>query len=101
MAKFLIIAALVSIVFVLVYSRVRPYLKLFQKVVQSLNVAADVSATSATRKTPSKNKLVRCERCGTWVPAERAMNLNSGLATFCSPECMTKEPASKERKIAG
>jgi len=100
--KYLIIAGLVSIVFVLVYSRLRPYLKLMQKVVRSLNVAADLSATTAsTQKSPSKNKLVRCERCGTWIPAERAMNLKSGLATFCSPECMAKEPASKERKIAG
>jgi hypothetical protein len=101
-AKYLIIAALVSIVFVLVYSRVRPYLKLMRKVVESLNVATDVTATTAqTQKTPSKNKLVRCERCGTWIPAERAMRLNSGLATFCSPECMAKEPTVKERKIAG
>jgi hypothetical protein len=100
--KYLIIAALLGIVFVLVYSRVRPYLKLIQKVVQSLNVAADLSTTTAsTQKTPSKNKLVRCERCGTWIPAERALNLNSGLATFCSPECLAKEPTAKERKIAG
>jgi hypothetical protein len=99
--KYLIIAALVGLVFVLVYSRVRPYLKLMRKVVESLNVATDVNATTATtQKTPSKNKLVRCERCGTWIPAERAMTLNSGLATFCSPECMAREPNSKERKIA-
>ena len=102
MAKYLIIAALVSIVFVLVYSRIRPYLKLIQKVVQSLNVATDFSATTvSTQKTPSKNKLVRCERCGTWIPAERALKLNSGLAIFCSPECMSTEPTAKERKIAG
>jgi hypothetical protein len=100
--KYLIIAALVSIIFVLVYSRVRPYLKLIQKVANSLNVATDISASTASRqKAPSRNKLVRCERCGTWVPAERALNLNSGLATFCSSECMAKEPASNERKIAG
>ena len=100
--KYLIIAALVSIVFVLVYSRVRPYLKLIRNVVNSLNVATDVSASTASQqKSPSRNKLVRCERCGTWIPAERALNLNSGLATFCSPECMAAEPASKERKIAG
>jgi hypothetical protein len=100
--KYLIIAGLVSIIFVLVYSRVRPYLKLIQKVVNSLNVAADInSSTAARQKSPSKNKLVRCERCGTWIPAQRALSLNSGLATFCSPECMAKKPVSKERKIAG
>ena len=100
--KYLIIALLVSIVFVLVYTRIRPYLKLIQKIVNSLNVATDISGSTVPRqKSSSRNKLVRCDRCGTWVPAERALNLNSGLATFCSPECMANEPASKDRKIAG
>ena len=100
--KYLIIAALVSIIFVLVYSRVRPYLKLIQKIASSLNAAVDVTTTTPTqrRKTPSKNKLVRCASCGTWIPAERALNLNSGLAIFCSAECMANKSA-KERKIAG
>ena len=100
--KYLIIGALLSIIFVLVYSRVRPYLKLIQKVIQSFQVVTDVTATTASsQKTRSKNKLVRCESCGTWIPAERALNLRSGLATFCSPECMAKKTASPERKIAG
>ena len=100
--KYLIIGALLSIIFVLVYSRVRPYLKLIQQVIQSFQVVTDVSTTTAASpKTPSKNKLVRCESCGTWIPAERALNLSSGLATFCSPECMAKKTASPERKIAG
>lgn len=100
--KYVIIAALISIIFVLVYSRVRPYLKLIQKVANSFNVVTDINASSASRpKAPSRNELVRCDHCGTWIPAERALNLNSGLAKFCSPECMAKEPVSKERKIAG
>jgi hypothetical protein len=100
--KYLILAALVSIIFVLVYSRVRPYLKLIQKIASSLNAAVDITTTTTAQqpKTPSKNKLVRCESCGTWIPAERALNLNSGLATFCSAECMANK-GSKERKIAG
>jgi hypothetical protein len=87
--KYLIIAALVSIIFVLVYSRVRPYLKLFQQVANSLNAPPE-------QRTPSRNKLVRCDRCGTWIPADRAMKLNSGLATYCSAECL----AEKQRKVA-
>lgn len=90
--KYLIIAALVSIIFVLVYSRIRPYLKLIQQVTDSLNAPPQ-------QKTPSRNKLVRCDRCGTWVPADRAMTLNSGLATYCSAECMANR--TKERKMAG
>jgi hypothetical protein len=87
--KYLVIAALVSIIFVLVYSRIRPYLKLMQTVANSLNSPPE-------QKTPSSNKLVRCDRCGTWIPADRAMTLNSGLATYCSAECMTQ----KQRKVA-
>ncbi len=88
--KYLIIAVLVSIIFVLVYSRIRPYLKLIQQISGSLNAPPQ-------QRTPSRNKLVRCDRCGTWVPADRAMKLNAGLATFCSAECM----AEKQRKVAG
>ena len=90
--KYLIIAALLGIIFVLVYSRVRPYLKLFQQVANSLNAPPQ-------ERTPSRNKLVRCDRCGTWIPADRAMKLNSGLATYCSAECMANR--TKERQMAG
>ena len=101
MTKYLVIAALVSIIFVLIYTRVRPYLKLIQKIVQSLNVVTDINTSvTSNQKTPSRNKLIRCDRCGTWIPAERALNLNSGLATFCSTECVANN-GSKERKLAG
>ena len=101
--KYLIIVALLSIIFVLVYSRVRPYLKLIQKIASSLNAVVDVTSTAAAPqqpRIPSKNKLVRCDSCGTWIPAERALRVGSGLATFCSMECVDKKP-SQERKIAG
>jgi len=100
--KYLVIGVLVSIIFVLVYARVRPYLKLIQKVVQSFNVVTEINTSAASnQKTPSRNKLIRCDRCGTWIPADRALSLKSGLANFCSTECMEKEPASNKRKIAG
>jgi hypothetical protein len=100
--KYLVIAVLVGIVFVLVYSRVRPYLKLFRKVVDSLNAATEGTATPVNaQRTPPKSKLVRCDSCGTWVPADRAIHLGSGLASFCSPECLTKNSQSKEQKLAG
>jgi hypothetical protein len=88
--KYLIIAVLVSIIFVLVYSRIRPYLKLIEQLTKSINAPPQ-------DKTPSRNKLVRCDRCGTWVPADRALKLGSGMATYCSAECV----AQKQRKVAG
>jgi hypothetical protein len=99
--KYLIIATVVSLVLAFVYVRLRPYLRLVSKIIKSLNVVSDISTTTATpAATSTQSKLVRCDQCGTWIPAERALKLNSGLATFCSRECMAK-PASKERKIAG
>ena len=100
--KYLVIGVLLSIIFVLVYARVRPYLQLIGKIVQSLNVVTDVNTSvKSNQKIPSRNKLIRCDHCGTWIPAERALSLNSGLANFCSTECMEKEPASTKRKFAG
>jgi hypothetical protein len=101
--KYLVIAALLGIVFVLIYSRVRPYLKLFRKVVESLNAATDspVATSGGAPRSVSKNKLVRCDSCGTWIPAERAVHLGSGIASFCSAECLTKNSQQQERKLAG
>lgn len=101
--KYLLIAVLASIAFVLIYSRVRPYLLLIRKIVNSLNAATDRGATTTTGpvRTPSKNKLVRCDSCGTWIPADRAIYLGNGLASFCSAECLTKNSQTKEQKLAG
>ena len=100
--KYLILAALVGLVVGLIYSRLRPYLKLFRKVVESLNAATDnPAATGGAPRSVSKNKLVRCDSCGTWIPAERALHLGSGLSSFCSAECLTKNSQQQERKLAG
>ena len=100
--KYLIIATITALAFVFIYSRVRPYLKLIRKVVTSLNVSTNLNSASATpRSRSSENKLVRCASCGTWIPEDRALNLRSGLATYCSPECLEKKSEQKERKLAG
>jgi hypothetical protein len=101
--KYLIIAALVGFVFVVVYARLRPYLQLIRKVVNSLNVSAGVASPTASpqQRSGGEHKLVRCAGCGTWIPANRTFNLNSGLATYCSRECLEKKAAPKERKLAG
>jgi hypothetical protein len=100
--KYLIIATVVSFVLAFIYLRVRPYLRMIRKVAQSFNAVTDTTGPAApAARTALSSKLVRCERCGTWVPADRALTLNSGLATFCSADCMAKEPVSRGRKIAG
>ncbi|HEX6045421.1 MAG TPA: hypothetical protein VFZ22_13100 [Pyrinomonadaceae bacterium] len=96
--KYLIIAAIVSVISILIYARVRPYLQLVRKIVTALNVSTEV-ATTPRERTPSKNKLVRCDSCGTWVPADRAIRVGSGLATYCSSECLTRHSESREKLV--
>jgi len=98
--KYLIIGIIAAALFIIVYTRVRPYLLLIRKVVNSLNVSTSFGASTASPQSRSnEHKLVRCAGCGTWVPEDRAMNLRR--AVYCSPECMEKKSEAKERKLAG
>lgn len=97
--KYLVIAAILFLL-LLIYSRVRPYIKMAKKFV---GVVKDVTGSPAdgARGTNAKSdsKLVRCVSCGTWIPANRAIGAGKGSATYCSRECLEKTP--KERKLAG
>jgi len=100
--KYVVIAALISLLFIFVYSRLRPYLQVIHKVITFLAGArASTSSSSTTRNPGLEHKLIRCVSCGTWVPADRAIILSSGLATFCSRECVEKGADTKERKRVG
>jgi hypothetical protein len=102
MVKYLIIAGVVALVFVVLYSRVRPYLLLIRKIVNSLNASVSVGGVEQTRHDRStQNKLVKCAGCETWIPENRALNLRKGAAVYCSPECLEKKAETKERKLAG
>jgi uncharacterized membrane protein YccC len=98
--KYLIIGTIISLVVAFIFVRLRPYLQLIRKVVTALNSSTQVT-TAPRERSPSKNKLVRCDGCGTWVPADRVFQLNAGLANYCSRECMTKKVESREQKLVG
>ncbi|HSE34071.1 MAG TPA: hypothetical protein VLA93_21035 [Pyrinomonadaceae bacterium] len=102
--KYLVIAAVVGLLFIFVYSRLRPYLQMVQKALNFLNDAqTSVNNASPARRTNSRaeHKLIRCESCGTWVPEDRALKVSGGLAQYCSRECLEKTAASKEHRAAG
>jgi hypothetical protein len=98
--KYLIIGTIICLVVAFIFVRLRPYLQLIRKVVTALNSSTEV-ANAPRERSPSKNKLVRCDSCGTWVPADRVFRLNAGLANYCSRECMTKKAESREQKLVG
>ncbi|MBC8029633.1 MAG: hypothetical protein H7Z16_05940 [Pyrinomonadaceae bacterium] len=102
--KYLVVAALLTLLLILVYSRVRPYLTFLKKILGSLNAMVDSSAQGGSARrsaTRVESKLVRCVSCGTWVPADRAVGSQVGASTYCSRACLEKPSDSKERKIAG
>ena len=99
--KYLIIAAVVALAFVFVYSRVRPYLLLIRKVVNGLNASVTVGDVQTSQNRSAENKLVNCAGCETWIPEDRALNLRKGSAVYCSAECLEKQAEKKERKLAG
>jgi hypothetical protein len=100
--KYLLIAALIALAFVAVYSRLRPYLLLIRKVVTALNASVTVDSSTPTHQNRSaENKLVKCAGCQTWIPEDRAMNLRKGTAVYCSPECLEGKAETKERRLAG
>ncbi len=103
MLKYLIIGALLALVFLIVYSRLRPYIELLRKVFSALKGTLDATSSPTPRggSTKTENKLVRCVACGTWIPAERAIGAGSNMSEYCSRECLAKAAAGKKRKLAG
>jgi hypothetical protein len=101
--KVLVIAALIALLLLLVYSRLYPYLQLLKKIVGVAKTVVEPQSDARTRSSSAKSesKLVRCVGCDTWVPAERAIAPSAGLAVYCSRECLEKKSDNRERKIAG
>jgi hypothetical protein len=101
--KYLIIGALLASLFLLVYSRLRPYIEFLRKVSSALKGTLDAtsSPTPSGKSIKTENKLVRCVACGTWIPAQRAIGAGSGMSEYCSHECLAKAATGKERKRAG
>jgi hypothetical protein len=99
--KFLVIAALLALLLLLLYSRLYPYVEFVKKIlgvaktiVRSPPVSSDEVRSSSLK---GDRKLVRCVSCGTWIPAERAIGTRGGQSVYCSRECIEKPNVSDKR----
>jgi len=102
--KILVIVALFSLLLLLLYSRIYPYILILKKifgVAKTMTDSANPGATATGATAKSDGKLVRCVGCGTWIPAGRAIGNKTGSSVYCSRECVEKTSNGKERKIAG
>jgi hypothetical protein len=95
--KYLFVLLLFALVAFAVYWRLRPYIRAarrFLGVVREVNRVRTSAAQSdlprqPRRETASAERLVRCDACGTWLPASRAVSLRAG-STYCSHACLER-----------
>jgi hypothetical protein len=87
--KYLVVIALVALLLVLAFRRLRPYVKPVRDFIAAVRRFRQAASSASTRGQPEK--LVRCEACGIWVPATRALTSRSGQWWFCSEACLAKE----------
>ena len=87
--KVLFVIGLVALLFLLLYRRLRPYLKIVQNFLNSIRQFQQMSATPTDRQKPDQpaEKLVHCETCGTWVPIGRALSSGAAGTFYCSADC--------------
>lgn len=92
MTKFLVILFILIVVFGLVALRYRKQiqmalyvLRMFRKMRQ-MNNAPEEKQIEKTESS-SDTQLVKCARCGKWIPQSKALNLRS-KTFYCSANCM-------------
>lgn len=104
--RYVLIITLLTGVALLVYWRLRPYLKMARNI---LGFVRDVRRMSAgggplgtarreqggTAANATSEKLVRCSSCGTWLPVSRAVSIRSSKNFYCSHACLERS-AGKE-----
>jgi hypothetical protein len=99
--KYLVVAALLSLLLLLLYSRLYPYLQIVKKVFGVAKNITDTPRDASVRAAKTEGRLVRCESCGTWIPADRAIGFKSGRTKYCSRECIEKGASRPNIKAAG
>jgi len=92
MTEWLIVLAVISIVFALIATRYRRQIVMgmqIWKMYRQMRVGGKQGEKKTEKRENLKDvPLVRCERCGKWVSPEDSMKLRSG--TYCSSACMEK-----------
>ena len=101
--KLLIVLGIFAVIILLIYLRLRPYIRMAR---QMFGVARDVrrvvrdDAISTISNAAAGDRLVRCDACQTWIPASRALKLRSSSASYCSHDCLESMTEGSKRKAA-
>ena len=94
--KYLLVLAFFAAAALLVYWRLRPYIRGLRRLLGALREARRMGAGAPQSDLPRRphrkaagEKLVRCASCGDWTPRSRAVSLRGG-ATYCSHACLER-----------
>jgi hypothetical protein len=95
-----------GLVLTFLYWRLRPYIAAARRM---LGMVRDIRAMSApehgvpvNRSPQSSEKLVRCQSCGTWTPAARAISLRGPNNNYyCSHACLEHSAERSRPRAAG
>jgi hypothetical protein len=102
--KLLIFLIIVGLFLTFLYWRLRPYIAAARRM---LGVVRDIRGMGAPergggnidRPTAASDKLVRCQSCGTWTPAARAVSLR-GPNNYCSHACLERAAERNQPRAA-
>jgi hypothetical protein len=96
--KYLVVIGLVVLLFVLLYRRLRPYLKIagnFLNTIRQFQQQINTNRSGTQQAGQQAEKLVRCETCDTWVPIGRALGFGAPGTFYCSADCRRGREAKR------
>jgi len=89
--KWLFLLFLIGIVLVLIAIRYRRQIQtgiyLFRMFRKMRQMGKSDEKQIVEKEKPKETQLVRCAKCGTWIPQSKAFNLRSNTF-YCSANCM-------------
>jgi len=89
--KWLIIIGLIVIIGILVVSRYRRQIQMAIYVWRMFRKMRQAGRTDErkidTKESAEDLPLIRCGKCGTWIPQNKALSLRSGVF-YCSTNCL-------------
>ncbi len=95
--KWLILLALVGIIFIFVAMRFRRQIQMAMQVWQMFRqiktTTQPIEKQISKREKVENKTLVRCAKCGTWLEQSEALNLRSKMY-YCSANCVEKAVVS-------
>lgn len=101
--KLLFILGIFAIFALLIYLRLRPFIKMARQmfgVAREAQRVVNREPSAAAQPVSAGDKLVRCGSCTTWVPSSRAIKLRSSNIAYCSHACLETAAEGAKRQAA-